>query len=312
MSRAVVFNDYGDPDVLEVVEVAVPDPGPGEVRVAVRAAGVQPFDCLFRSGRAAAYMPATFPQRLGNELAGTIDAIGAGVSDWSVGDEVLGWAVLASYADHAVVGRDQLVAKPTEMPWAEAGAFSASGQTAATALRELGVGAGDTLLIHAAAGGVGSVAVQIARSRGATVVGTASPRNHDFLRELGAVPVAYGDGVADRIRAAAPDSVDAALDAVGTEEALRTSVELVADPSRVGTIAFSPLAQQLGVRRLTTERSVAQLGELVDLYRRGELHVVADRVFPLSAAAEAHREVEKGHGRGKVVLTMDDDNKETR
>ena len=302
MSRAVVFDAYGDADVLHIVEVEVPEPGPHRVRVRVKAAGVQPFECLFRSGVARQWVPASFPQRLGNEFAGVIDAVGDDVTALSIGDEVLGWAMLASYSEHVVVGVDELVAKPPGMPWTEAGVLSASGQTAATALTQLRVAEADTVLIHAAAGGVGSFAVQIARSRGATVIGTASEPNHDYLRSLGAIPVAYGDGLTERVRDAAPDGVDAALDAAGTEEALRVSLELVDEKDRIGAVAFNPFAGELGTRRFSTKRSAAQLRELTDLYTAGKLQIVIQHTYPLDAAAEAHRAVETGHVRGKIVL----------
>lgn len=302
MSTAVIFDAYGGPDVLHVIEGGLPAPGPGQVRVRVHAAGVQPFDALFRSGAARQWVPARFPQRLGNEFAGVVDALGDGVTAWRTGTEVLGWAMLASYAEHVVVGVDDIADKPATMPWQDAGVLSASGQTAATALAALGVGKDDTILIHAAAGGVGTFAVQIAAARGATVVGTASPGNHDYLRALGAVPVAYGNGLAERVRSAAPTGVDVALDASGTVDALHVSLELVGDRNRIGTVAFQPAADQLGVRRLSTDRSAAQLSELTALYTAGQLHVSIHHAYPLAEAADAHRAIETGHVRGKVVL----------
>ncbi len=304
MSKVVVFTTYGDPDVLHTIDADPPPPGPGQVRVQVKAAGVQPFDCLFRGGGARQWVPARFPQRLGNEFAGIVDALGAGVTAFSSGDEVLGWAMLASYAAHVVVGVEDIVAKPAGMPWTEAGVVSASGQTAATALTQLAVGTDDTVLIHAAAGGVGTFAVQIARARGAIVIGTASERNHAYLRSLGAIPVAYGDGLTERVRAVAPEGVDTALDASGTVEALRASIELVGDKNRIGTTAFQPAADELGIRRLSTTRSAAQLSALTDLYTAGKLRVVIQRAYPLVDAAEAHRAMETGHVRGKIVLTV--------
>ncbi|WP_405087462.1 NADP-dependent oxidoreductase [Microbispora sp. NBC_01389] len=304
MSRTVVFSAYGGPEVLRVTDVEPGEPGPGEVRVHVRAAGVQPFDALFRSGQARSYIPASFPQRLGNEFAGVVDAVGEGVGGVAAGDEVVGWAMLASYAEHVVVPVDQVAAKPAAMPWPEAGVLSASGQTAATALELLRVGAGDTLLVHAAAGGVGTFAVQLARAAGATVVGTASERNHAYLRELGVIPVAYGEGLAGRVRDAAPGGVDAALDAAGTVEALEVSVELVADRTRAGTIAYQPAADRLGVRRLSTERSAARLAGLVTLWEKGELRVRIQEAVPVEEAARAHRLIESGHVTGKLVLVF--------
>ena len=304
MSRAVVFSTYGGPEVLHVIDVEPPQPSAGQVRVHVKAAGVQPFDSLFRSGAAHQWVPAHFPQRLGNEFAGTVDALGDGVEGVGVGDEVLGWAMLASHAEHVVVEATDVVAKPPGMPWEEAGVLSASGQTAATALRLLGVGAGDTVLIHAAAGGVGTFAAQIATAKGARVIGTASERNHDYLHSLGAVPVTYDDGLTERVRAAAPGGVDAALDASGTVEALHTSLELTGDITRIGTVAFQPAAGQLGVRRLSTERSAAQLAELTSLYAAGKLRVEIQQIYPLEKAAEAHRVIDSGHVRGKLALTV--------
>ncbi|MQA79420.1 MAG: zinc-binding dehydrogenase [Streptosporangiales bacterium] len=305
MSRIVTFSAYGGPEVLETSEVEPPDAGAGRVRVHVRAAGVSPFDVTFRRGGAASWKPAVFPQTLGNEIAGMVDLVGDDVTAWTVGDEVLGWVPFTGYADHAVVRADHLVAKPAGMPWDEAGVLTASGQTAATALADLAVTEGETLLVHAAAGGVGSYAVQLGVAYGATVVGTASERNHDYLRELGVIPVTYGDGLADRVRAAAPEGVDAALDAAGTEEALRVSVELVADRDRVGTLVDPEAAKRLGVRALDTRRSTAKLAGLVELYEQGRLRVAVSRTYRLDQAAEAHRALETGHVRGKVVLLPD-------
>ncbi|MBM7785132.1 NADP-dependent oxidoreductase [Tenggerimyces flavus] len=295
MSEAVVFTEYGPPEVLHVVDLEPREPGPREVRVRVRAAGVQPFDNLFRSGATKGYVPAKFPQQTGNELAGVVESIGAEVTEFREGDEVLGWVALAAFAEHAIVPADQLVAKPTTMPWAEAGALSASGQTAHTALAILGVTRGETVLIHAAAGGVGSMAVQIAVAQGAHVIGTASARNHDYLCGLRAIPVQYGDGLLDRV----PSRPDAVLDAIGTDESLRASAKLA---SRIGTVAFNPLAAQLGVRQLSTDRSTRRLQALVDLYEAGQLRVHVQSTYGLREAAAAHREVETGHVRGKVVL----------
>lgn len=301
MSRVVVFDEYGEPEVLQLVEVEPPEPGPGQLRVRVVAAGVQPFDVKFRAGLVS-WMKARFPQRLGNEVAGVVDAVGPDVVGFTAGDEVLGHVSLGGHADHALADVAQLVRKPAGMPWDVAGALAASGQTAATVCDELRVGPGETLLVHAAAGGVGSFAVQVARAHGATVVGTASPRNHDYLRSLGAVPVAYGDGLVERVRAAAPHGVDAALDAAGTKEALQASVELVTDPHRACAIVDEDLADELGVRFVTGRNSASRLAGLTELYEQGRLRVEIHRTFGLADVAAAHREVETRHVRGKVVL----------
>lgn len=160
------------------------------------------------------------------------------------------------------------------------------------------------MLIHAAAGGVGTIAVQLARAWGATVIGTASERNHDYLRSLGAIPVAYGDGLIDRVRSIKPDGVDAVFDAAGGE-ALLDSLALVQNKNRIGTIVAFELAQKLGVRVIRSQRSVDRLAELAELYEQGKLHIHIRKTFPLHQAADAHREIESGHGRGKVVLVMD-------
>jgi NADPH:quinone reductase-like Zn-dependent oxidoreductase len=304
MSRAVVFESFGDADVLRIVDGKSPSVGAGEVRVQIKAAGLQPFDARYRAGWFDPYVPAYFPQTLGNEFAGVVDQVGEGVVDFSPGDEVLGFVWQAAYAEAVVVPADQIVAKPQAMPWTEAGALSASGQTAHTALQELGVGPDDTLLIHAAAGGVGSFAVQLARELGAKVIGTASQRNHDYLRELGAEPITYGNGLIDRVRQAAPGGIDVALDAHGGDEAIGTSVELVADRQRIGTLSGYRAAEELGIQMIGTQRSQERLAELVDLYSKGRLKVFVHKSFPLDAVADAHREVETGHVRGKVVLTV--------
>jgi enoyl reductase len=293
----VVFDEYGPPSVLHVVQVPVPAPTQGQLLVRVKAAGVQPADSLFRRGAMQAFAPASFPQRLGNEFAGVVEV---GDSQWSVGDEVLGWAERACYAEHLVVSADQVVAKPASMSWASAGALSASGQTAATVLDDLAVGPGDVLLVHAAAGGVGTIAVQLARSRGAIVIGTASPANHDYLRSLGAVPVPYGDGLLAAVGAAAPDGVSAALDLIGTPEALEVSLALT---QRVGTLVSSAAAGELGVPRLSTRRSVQQLGRLAAMHDAGELTVTVAGSYPLVEAWRAHERIELGHVQGKLVVT---------
>jgi enoyl reductase len=304
MSAAVVFEEYGGPEVLHLSDVDPGEPGPGQVRVRVRAAGVQPADSLFRRGVMRQFLPARFPQRLGNEFAGVVDAVGPDVSAPAVGTAVIGWAAQVCYAEHVLVPATDLVSKPDSLPWTHAGVLSASGQTAVTTLELLAVTAGDTVLIHAAAGGVGSFAVQLARRSGATVVGTASPRNHEYLRGLGAIPVAYGEGLTDRVRAVVP-RVDAALDGSGTLEALQSSVDLVADRSRIGTIAFSPAAAHLGVARLSTQRSAARLARLAALSAAGELTVEIQQAYPLAEAAQAHRDLDTGHVRGKLVLTTE-------
>ncbi|WP_028778173.1 NADP-dependent oxidoreductase [Shimazuella kribbensis] len=303
--KAVAISTYGSPDVLQIMEFETPQAGSGQVRVRIKAAGIQPFDTAVRStGWEPPGLEIQYPQILGNEFAGIIDQVGTGVTDFSIGNEVLGWALLACYAEYVVVSVNQIVPKPQNMSWEEAGAITASGQTAHTALKALGVRKGDTVLIHAAAGGVGTIAVQLALAWGATVIGTASNRNHDYLRSLGAIPVTYGEGLVERVGALAPDGVDVAFDAAG-EDALRASMELVKNKNRIGTIVSFDLAQKLGVQIIRSERTVERLMELIELYDQGKLNIHIRKSFSLHQAADAHKEMEAGHGRGKIVLTMD-------
>ena len=237
---AATFSEYGPPEVLELTEVSDETPGSEEVRVRVRAGGLQPLDYKLRNGSIQGFVPAHFPQRLGMEFAGVIDAVGDAVSDRAIGDEVIGWMSKAGApAELLVAPAANTIIKPAELAWEPAGALSSGGQTADTILEMLSVGPSDTLLVHAAAGGVGTLAVQLARQRGAQVIGTGSPDSHDHIRSPGATPVTYGRGLADRLRAVdAP--ITAALDAAGTDEAITSSVEVVPDPTRVITIAGTP------------------------------------------------------------------------
>ncbi len=302
MSRAVVFEEYGPPEVLHLVNAEVPEPLPGQTVVRMVAAGVQPVDALLRSGRMHAVAAAVFPQRLGNELSGTVSRSGPG-GEWPVGAEVIGWAEKACYAEHVVVEAANLVRKPASMPWAEAGALSASGQTAVSAMDALGIGPEDVLLVHAAAGGVGSMLVQLAVAAGAAVIGTASADNHDYLRSLGAVPVSYGDGLVDRLRAVAPGGVTAAVVATGSREALEVSLATCVDPARVTTLVSSPAATELGVPRLSARRSTERLESLLRLWDKGLLRVTVSGSYGLDEAVQAHRRLEGGHVRGKLVVT---------
>lgn len=299
--KAVVFERHGPPDVLHVVEIDPPCPGPGQVRVRVRAAGIQPFDALVRRG--ALDVPISFPQQLGNEFSGVVDQAGPAVEQWHEGDEVLGWANMTALAEYVVTSSDALVRKPADMPWDAAGALSSSGQTASSALRELAVGAGDTLLIHGAAGGAGTMTVQLAQAYGAQVIGTASTANHTYLANLGATPVAYGDGLIARVRAAAPGGVHAALDTIGGPTP-RDSLALVQDKNRIATLVDHDLAHHLGVRGVRAQRSLPQLAELVNLYQAGALHIEIRAAFGLQEIQHAHRAVETGHGKGKVIVTL--------
>ncbi|MBX7269584.1 NADP-dependent oxidoreductase [Micromonospora sp. Llam7] len=302
MAIAIVFAEYGDPEVLHPIDIDPPTPAAGQVRVRVKAAGVNPVDAKLRRGDFAAVMPADFPSRIGNEYAGIIDQIGDEVTGFAAGDQVLGSATGQCYAEYVVADASDVVRKPATMPWTVAAGLPAVGQTAHTALRQIAVRAGDTVLIHAAAGGVGTIAIQLAHLSGATVIGTASERNHDYLRSLGATPVVYGEGLIERVHALAPAGVDAALDAIGGE-GITASLALVPDRHRIGTLVDAEAPKTYGIQRVGG-RSTAALRELVTLYEHGSLQLPIHATFPLTEAHHAHREVQTGHVRGKVVLTM--------
>ena len=313
MSRAVVATAYGSPDVLEVVDVEVGDPGPGQVRIDVRASGVNPADWKSYSG-VWGKDPAKLPIRLGFEAAGVITAVGEGASGpagpLAVGDEVIAFRVSGAYADELVCKASAVVPKPASLGWPEAAGLMLTGATAVHALTAAGVSEGETVLVHGGAGGVGLMLVQLARVRGATVIATASERNSDLLRRFGAQPVTYGGGLADRVRALAPGGVDAAIDAVGTDEAVDVSVELVPNSQRVATIAAFGRAPELGIKLLGngpgadpgTEIRDAARTELARLAAEGRVTVVVARTYPLAEAADAHRDGLEGHGSGKIVL----------
>jgi NADPH:quinone reductase-like Zn-dependent oxidoreductase len=303
MPRSVQFSEHGEPDVLRVVEVPEPEPEPGQVRLAVKAAALNPFDLKVLRGRIPG-MPRSLPAGLGSDVAGVVDAIGDGVTAPAVGDEVLGRSVTPAYATAALARADTLVHRPRELPWEVAAGLGVAGATAWAVLERLGVGEGDTLLVHAAAGGVGTFAVQLALVRGARVIGTASEANHELLRGWGAVPVLYGEGLGDRVREVAPEGVDAVLDASGRGE-LPLSVELAGGPERVLTIAgFDDVPE--GVMRYQggapgPETAIA-LAEIVELVRDGRLQVPIAATYPLDEAGAALEALADGHHAGKIVL----------
>ena len=297
---------YGGPENLAVEEVSLPDPGPGKVRISVRAAGVNPADVKRYRGPGD---PALLPLPLGSEAAGVVTAVGPDVGR-AIGDEVIVFRAQGAYATDLVVDAAALTMKPVALGWPEAGALMLTGATAWHTLVATDVGADDTVLIHGATGGVGLPAVQLARLRGARVIGTASERNHDLLRELGAEPVTYGEGLADRVRALAPDGVDVAIDLVGTDEAMDVSLELVADRARIATIANFARGPQERVKLLGggpgadpgTDIRDAARAELARLAGEGSLRVFVGSTYPLDDAADAHRQILTGHTTGKLVL----------
>ncbi|KUI33533.1 NADPH:quinone reductase [Mycobacterium sp. IS-1496] len=303
MSRTAQFAEYGDSDVLKVVDAPPPAPGPGQVRIAVRAAGVNPIDWKIVAGFMREQIPLRLPAGTGSDVAGVVDEIGSGVTEWAVGDAVLGVSATPAFADYALADAGDLVRKPEGMSWEVAGSLAGAGGTAYVVLQELGVGAGDTLLVHAAAGGVGTFAVQLATARGATVIGTASERNHDYLRSIGATPVTYGDGLLERVRAAAPEGVDAVLDASGRGE-IPMSIELTGDPARVlSLVAFD--AADTGIRLHVGGAGGVlgeALGELLALIEQDRLSVSISRTYPLEEVVAALDESRAGHLNGKIVI----------
>lgn len=309
MSRVVVATAYGGPEVLEVREVEAPRPGPGQVLVEVHAAGVNPADWKSYTG-AWGRDPAKLPLRLGFEAAGVVVGVAEGVDGVWIGDEVIAHGARGAYADHVVVAASSVVAKPPTLEWAPAGGLMVVGTTAVHTLTATAVGAGDTVLVHGASGGVGAMVVQLARLRGARVIGTASPVNHDYLVELGAVPVAHGPGLEDRVRAAAPRGISAAIDTVGTDEALDVSAALVADRHRIATIAGFGRGAQLGVQLLGggpgadpgTEIRADARRRLVELAGAHRVSVHVGATYHLADVARAHRAGMDGAVRGKIVL----------
>jgi NADPH:quinone reductase len=309
LARRVVAAAFGGPEVLEVQEVALPDPGPGQAAVSMRAAGVNPIDARLYGGPGD---PSHLPILLGFEGAGVVTAVGEGVSDdqgsLSPGDEVICFRVSGSYASDLVVDGHSLTRKPSSLGWPEAAVLMLSGATAVHALTATSVGDGDTVLVNGAAGGVGLYAVQLARLRGARVIATGSPSSHELLRSLGAEPVAYGEGLLARVQAMAPSGVDAALDLVGTDEALDVSLALVPDRSRVTTIAHFVRGPAEGVLLPggpeSEEIRDAARPELARLAGTGELKVVVGATYPLPDAADAHRQIATGHTTGKLALLL--------
>ena len=316
MAAIVIAAAFGGPDVLSIIEEPAAEPGPGQARVTLRAAGVNPADYKAYSGAFGAD-PARLPVRPGSEAAGVVSAVGPGApgptgpaGPVAVGDEVIAYRVSGAYATELVAPAAALVPKPPALDWAQAACLMVAGVTAWHLLAATDVREGDTILIHGGAGGVGLLALQLASGRGATPVVTARPTKHGFLRELGALPVAYGPGLAGRVRAAAPGGVDAALDLVGTDEALDVSLELVADRARIATIAGFARGFREGIKVLggapgadpgTQIRDAARL-ELTRLAAARALRVFVTQTFPLDKAAEAHRAVMTGHTTGKIAL----------
>lgn len=312
MARAIVHSEIGAPDVLRLVEVPDPVAGPGEVVVRIEAVGVNPIDVKQRAG-IRPLPPITEPRRVGFDGAGTITALGEGVTGFAVGERVAIGDTRGTYATALTVPVQNITRLLDGVTSAEGAALSIPVGTAYQSLRSLGVRKGDTLLVHAGSGAVGQAAIQFAVLWGATVVATGSPARHDQLRALGAIPVAYGDGLLERVREAAPQGVDVVLDGAGTDEAIAASLELVADRERIATIVRGPDAEKFGIqaysggsRHPLTEQQRAwrheAVGVAINLIEAGDFQVELGPELPLSEAARAHELIEQHASSGKIIL----------
>jgi NADPH:quinone reductase-like Zn-dependent oxidoreductase len=303
--KAVRFDRYGDVDVLDVVEVPDPVPGEGEVLVRVKAAGINPGEASIRKGLLDDRWPATFPSGQGSDLAGVIERLGRSVERWHEGDEVIGFTDnRASQAELVVVDAENLTSRPAEVPWDAAGALFVAGATAWAAVRAVGAATGDLIVISGAAGGVGTIAAQLARNAGATVIGLASETHHDWLRDHGATPVTYGDGAIERVREAAGGAqVDATIDTFGSGY-VDLAIALGVAPERIDTIIDFQAAARHGAKTdgSAVGASAHVLAELAQLIADGNLEIPIARVYPLDEVRDAYRELEQRHTLGKIVL----------
>ena len=305
--QAVRFDEYGPVGVLDVRDVPVPEPGPGQVLVKVKAAGINPGEAKIREGELADRWPATFPSGQGTDFAGVVDKLGPAVTAVTPGDEVIGWVdTRSSQAEYLVAEAANLARKPSGLPWEVAGAIPVAGFTAWAMVRGVDVKAGDTVVVSGAAGGVGSIAVQLAKRAGATVIGLAGPSNHDWLTRHGVIPVAYGEGTVERIRKAVPASqqVDVFLDTYGGDYVELALNDLGVSPERIGTIVRFDAGQKYGVKLdgNAAGASAETLATLAGLAASKELEIPLANTYPLREVRAAYTELAKGHLRGKIVL----------
>jgi len=305
MARYVSFDHFGGPEVLQLRTAPAPLAGPGEVRVRVHTAGLNPVDWkILAGGEAATRYNASLPSGNGNDFAGVIDHVGAGVTGFTVGEAVLGGKRMFAQADYVVVDPAVLVRKPEKLSFVEAGALDIAGRTAWATVRSLRLTADDTVLVSAAAGGVGVLAAQLALRTGATVIGTAGPANHDFLLGLGVVPVAYGDGLVERLRAAAP-RYTAALDNNGAAT-IDAALALGVPGERINTIAARGHRADAGIQGVGGQHAEpGDLAALADLIAGGEVVLPIDSVYPVERVVDAYRHLMAGHLRGKVTLALE-------
>lgn len=303
MPKAYVFTRNGGPEAEALVDLETPVPGPGELLVAVRTAGVNPVDWKLRTGYTRpGSEPLPFPTVFGSEAAGVVRATGPGVEGFEPGDEVFGNPVTGGYAEYTLLPVAVTAHKPAGVSFADAAVLPVAAATAYDGVRQLGLGPGATLLVTGAGGGVGSAAVQLARHAGVRVIGAASEAKKDFVASLGAVHIPSGPGLADRVRAAAPDGVDAVFDLVGGDT-LREAATLVA-PAALISAGGKPLVEELGGAAVRRARTAAVLDEVARLVAEGVLRTHVTRTFPLDRAGEALRAVEDGHALGKTVIEV--------
>ena len=303
--KAVRFDQYGPVGVLDVREVPIPEPGQGQVLVRVRAAGINPGEVKIRDGSLHERWPATFPSGQGSDFAGVVERLGAGVTAVAEQDEVIGWVdTRSSQAEYVVADQDDLAPRPSGLPWEVAGAIPVVGFTAWAMVRAVDVRPGDTVVVAGAAGGVGSLAVQLAKRAGATVIGLAGPSNHDWLKRHDVLPVAYGDGVVDRIREAAKTQVDAFLDTYGGDYVELALNDLAVSPERIDSVTRPDAAAKYGIKidGNGAGASAATLEKLAGLIAAKELELPIARTYPLAEVATAYTQLAKGHIRGKIVL----------
>ena len=304
MPRAVRFDRFGGVDVLQVVQVARPIPGPGQVLVRVKAAGINPGEASIREGFLESRWPTTFPCGEGSDLAGIVEELGDGVKGFAVGDEVLGFTHnRASHAEFVIFDASNLTHRPSNVPWEGAGSLFVAGTTAYAAVRAVAVNRGETVVVSGATGGVGSLAVQLAVHAGATVIGLASPTHHQWLADHGVIPITYGEGVADRIRKAASGPIDAFIDTFGGGY-VELALELGVQPQRIDTIIDFAAVEKFGVKAAgSAEAANAEvLTELAGLLDRRLLEIPIARTYPLDDVREAYRELAHRHTLGKIVL----------
>lgn len=304
MPKAVRFDEYGGIDVLYVAELDRPGPGHGQVLVRVKAAGINPGEAALREGEFASVWPTTFPSGQGSDLAGAVEEIGEDVDGFSVGDEVIGFVnTRSSQAELVVAEAEDLIPRPPSVPWEQAGALFVAGTTAYAAVRAVSINEGDTVVVSGAAGGVGSLVVQLAENAGAKVIGLAGEANHGWLSDRGVIPVSYGEGVAGRVREASGGEVDAFIDTFGSGY-VEIALELGVRPERIDTIKDFAAVEKHGVKAEgnSAAASADVMAELAGMIREGTLEIPISRTYPLTQVRDAYRELERRHTRGKIVL----------